>query len=675
MLNLGVDIKVIDYVEIQESRVRAYNALYDHLHKTQSVVGWNLKPDILVHGSPCFLAGELINTTEGMKPIEQLTVGDEVISHDGTINKVYETFVSRNNQMVNLTAAPIHDIKTTANHPFYVERSGKKQWVIANELTTRDFLLTPINKREKPIEWGGVELYYNNHTEISNKLPLEDKDFWYVIGRFIGDGWVTTRKERNGNVSGIKICCSHQELKGLLPAVQKFFKTTVIKERTVYKIQIPNKELGAFCSIFGLGAANKHIPQVVLDMPVPLLTELVNGIRESDGCVTRNQMKVTTVSERLAYTLGEALLKVYRRPYRIYKTERPKQKVLEGRLINQKDTFQIVMALGGYSEHLQFVDDDYLYSRIRKIEHYDEENAVYNIEVENTHSYCVKNIATHNCQDNSQAQFSSHTNKKNKKRGAEKDSGTRSSLMHETVKIIKQMGEWKPKFVIWENVTGVLAGNTINAFNTYLHDMSNLGYTNSFEVVNSLDFGIPHSRERVFCISVLNGDVFDFSKLKKKEMQPISDFLEYTAADHDKVPDEYIINIPSMLNRIEEFNPIKSDEKYKRRLNVITDHCWTITERQDRCPNSGILRMDNGQYRYLTERECWRLLGFDDADYNNVAKKFPKQPGKRSATMYALAGNSIVVSVLEAIFEVLLSGDYAVKDDMTEKNGQMELVI
>lgn len=279
------------------------------------------------------------------------------------------------------------------------------------------------------------------------------------------------------------------------------------------------------------------------------------------------------------------------------------------------------------------------------------------------------------CQDNSQAQFNSHTNKENKKRGAEKGSGTRSSLMHETVKIIEQMGEWRPKFVIWENVTGVLAGDMINAFNTYLHDMSNLGYTNSFDVVNSLDFGIPHSRERVFCISVLNGDVFDFSKLKKKEMKPISDFLEYTAADHDKVPGEYIINIPSMLNRIEEFNPIKPDEKYKRRLNVITEFCWTITERQDRCPNSGILRMNNGQYRYLTERECWRLLGFDDKDYSNVAKKFPKQPGKRSATMYALAGNSIVVSVLEAIFEVLLSGDYAVKGDTKEKNGQLELVI
>lgn len=263
------------------------------------------------------------------------------------------------------------------------------------------------------------------------------------------------------------------------------------------------------------------------------------------------------------------------------------------------------------------------------------------------------------CQDNSKAQYSSKIDKTLKKRGAEKGSGTRSSLMHETIKIIKQMGEWKPKFVIWENVTGVLEGKTISAFNTYLNEMQQLGYTNSFEVLNSLDYGIPHSRERVFCISTLEGGMFDFEKIRKKPMVPISNFLEYTAAEYDKVPSEYWVTIPSMKNRIEEFNPVKPDDKYKRRLGVITDYCWTITERQDRCPNSGVIRMDNGEYRYLTERECWRLLGFDDVDFDLVAKEFPKQPGKRSATLYALAGNSIVVPVLEAIFEVIISGDYA----------------
>ena len=53
--NIGIPVKAIDYVEIDEKAVRSYNAMFaDELpYKTQSVVGWNLKPDILIHGSPC----------------------------------------------------------------------------------------------------------------------------------------------------------------------------------------------------------------------------------------------------------------------------------------------------------------------------------------------------------------------------------------------------------------------------------------------------------------------------------------------------------------------------------------------------------------------------------------------------------------------------------------------
>lgn len=53
--NLGIPTKAIDYVEIDEKAVRSYNAMFEAElpYKTQSVVGWNLKPDILIHGSPC----------------------------------------------------------------------------------------------------------------------------------------------------------------------------------------------------------------------------------------------------------------------------------------------------------------------------------------------------------------------------------------------------------------------------------------------------------------------------------------------------------------------------------------------------------------------------------------------------------------------------------------------
>lgn len=53
--NLGIPVKSIDYVEIDEKAVRSYNAIFrgDLSYKTQDVRGWNLKPDILIHGSPC----------------------------------------------------------------------------------------------------------------------------------------------------------------------------------------------------------------------------------------------------------------------------------------------------------------------------------------------------------------------------------------------------------------------------------------------------------------------------------------------------------------------------------------------------------------------------------------------------------------------------------------------
>ncbi|WP_283693209.1 DNA cytosine methyltransferase [Clostridium perfringens] len=70
LVNLGVPVKAIDYVEIDEKAVRSYNEMFkkDLEYKTQSVVGYNLKPDILIHGSPCqdfSIAGKQRGADEG----------------------------------------------------------------------------------------------------------------------------------------------------------------------------------------------------------------------------------------------------------------------------------------------------------------------------------------------------------------------------------------------------------------------------------------------------------------------------------------------------------------------------------------------------------------------------------------------------------------------------------
>lgn len=273
-------------------------------------------------------------------------------------------------------------------------------------------------------------------------------------------------------------------------------------------------------------------------------------------------------------------------------------------------------------------------------------NALYDnrLRPQNVIGYNLKpDILVHGspCQDFSRA---------GKRLGGNDEDKTRSSLMWETLKIIENMGAWKPRFVVWENVKGVLDRDMIHSFGKYLDRMSELCYTNSFEVLNAMDFGIPQKRERVFTISILGKGYFDFSMLERNPTQHIANFLE-----PDVTEEKYRINIPSMLNRIKEFAP--PDVNY-RFLDVIDSHCWTITTRQDRSPNAGIIKMNDGQYRYLTERECWRLMGFNDQDFNEVLKEYPGTTGKRNATLYKLAGNSIVVNVLEAIFKVLLSEQF-----------------
>lgn len=250
-----------------------------------------------------------------------------------------------------------------------------------------------------------------------------------------------------------------------------------------------------------------------------------------------------------------------------------------------------------------------------------------------------------------------------KQYGGNVEDGTRSSLMFETLKIIENLGMWKPKVVIWENVKGVLFKNMISAFNRYLHDMEQLGYTSSFEILDARDFGIPQARERIFTVSILGTKQFDFSKLKRKPMQPIESFLE------DEVNQRYTITQPSMLKKI----GADPNDSFGGRLTPIKNHAWTITTKQMRCPNSGIVPIANGKYRLLTERECWRLMGFDDKDYEAAETEHPRRANFLNGTLYHQAGNSIVVQKLEAIFELLISGNYS-SEFSEERDGQLQLI-
>ena len=77
--------------------------------------------------------------------------------------------------------------------------------------------------------------------------------------------------------------------------------------------------------------------------------------------------------------------------------------------------------------------------------------------------------------------------------GGDKDSGTRSSLMYETLRIVEKL---KPKYVIWENVKNLLSKKHRHNFDAYLTAMEGLGYRSSYKVLNAKDYGVPQNRER-----------------------------------------------------------------------------------------------------------------------------------------------------------------------------------
>lgn len=282
--------------------------------------------------------------------------------------------------------------------------------------------------------------------------------------------------------------------------------------------------------------------------------------------------------------------------------------------------------------------------------------------------------------------------------GGDEGSGTRSSLMYETIRIVNKLN---PKYVIWENVKNLLSKKHKHNFDKYVITMNKLGYNSYYQVLNAKDYGIPQNRERVFTISIRQDIDKGYTFPEKQELKlKLKDMLEknvdgkYYISDKMKKtlladsgnwkisekkyeinrevtrtintregcyrPDmsEYICNdLPDNYNILKIRNntkkgyleagegdgvDISSLMKYHRG-NVQKQSVQTITTQCD----TGVV-IDNLQIRKLTPKECWKLMGFDDSDFEKAEKV------NSNTQLYKQAGNSIVVNVLERILENLL---------------------
>ena len=354
--------------------------------------------------------------------------------------------------------------------------------------------------------------------------------------------------------------------------------------------------------------------------------------------------------------------------------------------------------------------------------------------------------------------------------GGDEGSGTRSSLMYETIRIVKKL---KPKYVIWENVKNLLSKKHRHNFDSYLEIMESLGYANYYQVLNAKDYGIPQNRERVFTVSIRNDITIDKTvkpsvavnferekeniiksnkeiyqcecesgwqdnkiglkvsptirannnntfilednryfefppkqelKLKLKDMLENNVDEKYYLSDkminycmgvnqkESKFPrkerflqsldmtnnreiattistnagnrpvDNFVIDNRNMKeklcdklieeNKVKEYDVIRHSYSNSRMKEWETRNIEKNNEvptLDTRCDCLGVVQ--KMRIRKLTPKECWRLMGFDDEDYEKASKV------NSNAQLYKQAGNSIVVNVLMSIFKELLKNN------------------
>lgn len=91
-----------------------------------------------------------------------------------------------------------------------------------------------------------------------------------------------------------------------------------------------------------------------------------------------------------------------------------------------------------------------------------------------------------------------------KMKGLSPDSGTRSSLLWENIRLLKQSVEddKSPKYLMFENVKNLVSKKFINDFNNLIEVLDELGFNTYWKVINGKDCGIPQNRERVFAFAI-----------------------------------------------------------------------------------------------------------------------------------------------------------------------------
>jgi len=280
-------------------------------------------------------------------------------------------------------------------------------------------------------------------------------------------------------------------------------------------------------------------------------------------------------------------------------------------------------------------------------------------------------------------------------KGLAEGSNTRSSLCWDAIHIFE---EKRPKYLLMENVSGLVSKRFINDFDNLQSTLSGLGYTNFFKIINSKDMGVPQNRKRLFMVSVL-GDGANYSFPAPVPLEKdVTQLLEDSVDERYYLSAERVCDLISKVRDTEEHRLRNVLGWTRDRKGVVVDYhtvdvanCVTANKRDNTCnyvmerhflngdkdgnastlttshdfagnittPKGGhkqmgvleIKKFDTNELvrvRKLTEREYFRIMDVDEKDIDALLTS-----GVPNTQLAKLAGNSIVVNVLYHIFRTM----------------------
>lgn len=457
-------------------------------------IDWNPykgQADLVVGGSPCFPSGTLILTSERLKPIEEVKVGDMVLTHLNRWRRVIQTG-SKISDTIVLKGQGVSSLECTPNHPFWstgktknkhlgIRQLEEPKWLEAENMPGRMWLNMNATGACLPIPDP-------NETEAHVRISLSTP-FFYFVGRWLGDGWANSHKRKNrinSNMKRVYVCCAHE----LADDLEKKLEDTGlhfgrVEQPSTTRFTCSSMALFDWLTTnFGIHAAGKNLPSWVFGMKREWRQALFDGYLESDGCILSNGKKTTSISlplttgmKILASGLGKASSVTYSMPKR-------KLCVIEGRIVNEHGFYSQTYYNNSRSA---LISKDGFWGLVRKKLPGRKNIRVYNLEVEDDHSYVAAGIAVHNCQSFSVA-------------GKREGLAGASGLMFEYIRAVREL---RPRWFVWENVPGAFTSERGEAYRQLLSEMDALGYGLAWRVLDAQFFGVAQRRERVFLVGSL----------------------------------------------------------------------------------------------------------------------------------------------------------------------------